>query len=325
MRNALRSALLLSTSFCFTNVAASAAGYTYEEISVPGALATIPVALSASGVVLGYWDDAEFNSHGFIYDAGTITSFDPTGAQSTYPTGINASGEVVGNYLDSSFAEADFTYSNGTFTTVTMPKSTATSLAGINDSGVLLGSAAVAGAQLVFADTNGKFKTIVSKNNPLPIAINASGSVAGYYEMQTGPSSFLYSGGVLKTLPITGVKSAIAYGMNDANSVVGAVTTTKNVARSFVYKGGKVTLFGVPGWTASYATAINNNGVIVGGVSNINGHSSGYVYNGTNFTFVSIAKATSQSATKINDAGQILGSYTDSTNVGKVFLATPKP
>jgi len=313
---------LFSTTLCVTNVVASAAGYTYTRIAVPGAIATLPVALNASGEVIGSWADTGHISHGFIYSKGKITSFDPPGSQTTLPAGINASGEIVGIYLNSSFEELGFTYSKGTFTDVAFPNAVATTLAGVDDNGVLLGSAMVSGIQVVFTDAKGKFATVARANFPSPTGINASGSVVGFYESSF--KSFLSVGGVLKTIPIPDVKSAVAYGINNGNNVVGSITANNDKQKSFVYQKGVLKTFDVPGWTSSFAAAVNNKGVVVGNVSNLRGQSSGYVYNGTSFSFVAIPKATSQGALKINDAGQILGSYTDSTNTKVAFLATPK-
>jgi len=324
MYKLLRSALMLSAALCATHVAASAAtrAYTYKRIAVPGAVETSAVALTESGDILGEYDDAEFNTHGFIYSNGTITTFDPPGAQDTYPAGINASGEIVGNYLNSSFQEIGFTYSNGTFTDVAISGATSTTVSGINDDGVVLGSASLPGVQEVYTDTNGTFATVVSTNSPLPTAINASGSVIGYYE--TGGKSWLSVGGMLKTIPIYDVRSATAYGINSSNAVVGSITANNYKQKSFIYQNGVLKTFDVPGWTSSFASSINSSGVTVGTVSNARGQSAGFIYNGTTFSFVSIPKARSQSALKINDAGQILGVFTDTTtNVGEIFLATP--
>jgi len=320
----LRSALLLTAALGLTHVAASAASYTYDRIFVPGAKATRPVALSASGVVLGTYDDSKYNIHGFIYKNGEFTTIDPPGSHGTYPAAINASGEIVGNYLNSSYVQTAFTYSNGTYTDVSMPGTAGTSLRGINDDGILMGFVPTSGSALVFTEANGKFTTILSQDGPTPIAINAARSVIGYFPSHGGYRGFLYAGGTLRAIPIRDVTSAIPYGLNDANTVVGSITAKNSKTKSFVYKNGKLMAFDVPGWTGSTAVSVNNKGVVVGTVGKP-GRLAGYVYNGTTFSFLSIPKSTGQHLWAINDAGQILGSFNDENDLAWDFLATPKP
>jgi probable HAF family extracellular repeat protein len=65
-----------------------------------------PVAITASGVVLGNSTDASGSSHPFVWKEGQRIDIGLYNGQSTTATAINASGTVVGN---------GFVWSNGSY------------------------------------------------------------------------------------------------------------------------------------------------------------------------------------------------------------------
>lgn len=120
---------------------------------------TVPLGLNDAGVITGMWADAAYLHHGFVRAAdGTIASFDAPNAgtdrgllQGTYAVGLNASGVVVGFYQD-----------------------TADQLHGFVRS--------AAGAITSFdASEAGSGETRLVPLGTLGVAINASGTVAGFY------------------------------------------------------------------------------------------------------------------------------------------------
>jgi uncharacterized membrane protein len=64
----------------------------------PGEIGTRPMAINATGEIVGFYDDTTTNvEHGFIRQTGgTIVSFDVPGATIINPMAINAFGEIVG-------------------------------------------------------------------------------------------------------------------------------------------------------------------------------------------------------------------------------------
>ena len=65
-----------------------------------------PVAVNDSGTIIGNYGDFYegsksfgLQSHAFIYNAGTFTTFDVPGAVATYVTAINDNGDIVGSYV----------------------------------------------------------------------------------------------------------------------------------------------------------------------------------------------------------------------------------
>jgi hypothetical protein len=61
--------------------------------------------------------------HGFLLDAGVVTTIDPPGATFTFPTGINNRGQVVGFYDDGGRG-LGFMRENGALTTPAVPPGT---------------------------------------------------------------------------------------------------------------------------------------------------------------------------------------------------------
>jgi len=68
---------------------------------VPGATDTVASSINSNGEVVGTYQDALTNSHGFIYSAGGFTTLDVPSATSTYISRNNANGQLIGTYLDS--------------------------------------------------------------------------------------------------------------------------------------------------------------------------------------------------------------------------------
>jgi probable HAF family extracellular repeat protein len=56
--------------------------------------------INDSGQIVGFYTDAQNNSHGFLLDQGSYTTLDAPGSTQTFAHGINASGQIVGAYDD---------------------------------------------------------------------------------------------------------------------------------------------------------------------------------------------------------------------------------
>ena len=189
--------------------------FTYTTISDPNKSdGTYATAVNDSGKVVGYYEDANGISQGFVYANGTFTTIsDPNATAGTFVTGINDSGQLVGYYtavtntpIPNGVAETSvnygFVYTNGTFTTIDNPNSGTfgTWLDGINNSGQILGYYQDAsGVNHGFVDTNGAFTTISDPNalsGPFVLqgpldgtfvnGFNDFGQVVGYYYLADG-------------------------------------------------------------------------------------------------------------------------------------------
>jgi len=71
-------------------------------LSFPGATVTEALGLNNLGQVVGFYNDAMGNPHGFIFSGGVFTSIDDTAAPATQTTinGINNFGQIVGFALE---------------------------------------------------------------------------------------------------------------------------------------------------------------------------------------------------------------------------------
>ncbi len=123
---------------------------------------TIPLSINTAGVIVGSYADANRVYHGFVRAAtGTITTFDAPGASTITGSGlirgtaaisVNTAGDITGFYVDASGVFHGFVRAaNGTITTFDAP-------------------GAIAGTV-----------TPLLLGGTIPVSINASGDIAGFY------------------------------------------------------------------------------------------------------------------------------------------------
>jgi hypothetical protein len=306
---------------------ASATTYNYQTITVPNSIQTDPVAINDSGTAAGQWYDSNYTGHGFVFSAGTVTTFDPPGAADTYVGGMNNKGDIVGTYLDSSYASHGFIRSaKGKFTTLDVPGSGFTGAAGINDKGVVVVAGQdTAGYQAIYTYAKGVFTLIIdNQQTPIATSINAEGSVAGYNSPPHAyETAFLYEKGTLTILPIE-YTFAASFGINKHNEVVGQAANG-GTEYGFIYSPkGNVKYIGPKGSTDSFNLGVNDLGVIAGVSYDSNENSVGYTYHSGKFSTLSVPGGSNASANAINNAGQVLGNYLDANSVVQTFLATPQ-
>jgi N-acetylneuraminic acid mutarotase len=289
---------------------------------------TIPLSINASGVVTGFYIDAQNTVHGFVRSAtGAITSFDVPGAGSarnrgTTPISINAAGTIVGDFTDDSAVFHGFIRAaNGSFTTFEAPG----------------------------AGSNGH-----SDEGTVPFAINAAGTVTGYYKGATGGAhgfvravsgaitSFdgpqvLGNGGYLGTNPTS---------IDAAGEIAGTYVDASLKRHAFVRSaGGTLVPFDAPGVDATPcgskgpsaifcgtgAVGINTSGSITGGYVDADGVMRGFLRlaNGTMNSFDAPDAGTSAGGVEgtagvgINDTGIIVGTYADPNNVFHGYVYSP--
>ena len=98
-------------------------------------------SINDHGLVVGFSNDKDGNSHGFLYQSGTVKTVDFRHAVSTQLLGVNNLGLAVGSYTDAKKATRGFVYDTNTkaFTAVSAPASASTVVNGINRLGWLVG------------------------------------------------------------------------------------------------------------------------------------------------------------------------------------------
>ncbi|MGC2786415.1 MAG: hypothetical protein WA397_21790 [Roseiarcus sp.] len=98
------------------------------------------LGVNNSGIAVGFYNDAEGNSHGYTLNSNTLTfsEFDVPGATSTTTTAINNLGWIAGTDVTGGVTEA-FIDKGGTFRLFAVPGAMSTSFFGLNDNGIAVG------------------------------------------------------------------------------------------------------------------------------------------------------------------------------------------
>jgi hypothetical protein len=284
---------------------AQAGSSTFTTIDVTGAgtgaqQGTAVTAVDAAGDIAGVYIDTNNALHCFVLPAGgSIANCDVSGAGSsvgegTFPTSINTSGTVAGSYVDASQISHGFVRAvNGTITKFDAPLASqvghrGTTVLSIDDSGVIVGTyttgtystTSVYGGFMRSADgttyttindpnegtgedANGK------KQGTTPVAMNASGVIAGYYiDSNSVQHGFVRSAsGTYTSIDPTGAGTCInqnngsnfggatASGIDVAGDVAGTYLDTSCVQHGFIRSAsGTIASFDVPGANSSPCT-----------------------------------------------------------------------
>jgi probable HAF family extracellular repeat protein len=317
---------VFATTACTT--ISHAQSYTFTTFAVDHAKQTDPVAINASGTVIGNFEAQTKQTHGFSYTAGKITKIVPPNATATFLTGINKAGTIVGGFIDTNGVRHGFIDQAGTFTTIDGPSAIATELAGINDSGTILGTSIDANGNLtIFTYANGTFTALPvnAAYGPDAVAIDDAGDVAGFYNAAPQhEAAWRYSNGVVTQMRYPkGAFYSQAMGITRGGVVFGQLAYTNSDEAGFIYKpSGRVVVTQVPGSTDSFLIGGNKKGTFVGASWNSAHLATAFVLQNGGFSNLTIPGATESHGLGINDAGTVLGDYTDSTGTHG-FVAVP--
>lgn len=165
-------------------------------------------------MIVGYYLDASFASHGFVRAAnGTVSTIDVPGAgtgffQGTVANAINQAGVITGSSVDANYGQHGFVRAaNGTFATFDPPNSSGTLPGAINPAGEITGNYFVpsggffgvfhgflrtANGTITTFDPPGSTTTFgFPNNNQVPVSINPAGVIAGTYSDANGEHGFV--------------------------------------------------------------------------------------------------------------------------------------
>lgn len=127
----------------FFVIPTSALAFTPATIDFPGARDTFAYGINPKGDVVGSYDDAGSNTHGFLLHGGTFTGIDFPGASFTVAFGISPQGDVVGYYIPIGgrclIDAHGFVLHQGIFTAIDFPGAARTQAFGINEQGDIVG------------------------------------------------------------------------------------------------------------------------------------------------------------------------------------------
>ena len=114
--------------------------------------------------------------------------------------------------------------------------------------------------------------------------VNDSGQIVGEYN--NANSSYELSGGGYTPIavPFAGALATFAYGINDADEIVGGWWDSNRDEHGFTLIGGTYTSFDYPGSEVSAAFGINSAGDIVGGYYDANGIPHAFLLSGGTYT-----------------------------------------
>lgn len=250
--------------------------FTIDTIDIPGALATSPQGINASGDVSGTYLDVTGRSHGFILHNGAITTIDFPGADNTDAHGIGPSGDIVGTHWNNGEeAVASHGYHRtiqGQFEDVHFPGHLYEIPQRILPDGRILGCRHD-------HDLMGSMRGII-------ITSTDSTETDMFASMNNGATP-------------------------DGSMVVGLYTnmmTTPSRTEAYVIANGEITPFVVPGSSLTTAWDVNPRGDIVGVFRDVRGLH-GYVRTDAGYTTISVPGASATRAFGINARGDVIGTF----------------
>lgn len=271
--------------------ATARAQYAFTTLDVPDGVATYADGNSV-GRIVGEFDDADGNTHGFIRSrGGAFTQFDVPGSSGyTSINGVNANGEMSGIYGTEDGRFHGYFWRNGKVTTL---------------------------------DPEGMDFSIAA-------FLNSKGQVVGFARKGTEPRhGFVWQDGrfTFIDVPEAGPRGTRPSGINARGDVVGAYydTVGNGHLRGFLLRRGEYTKINVPGTDDgfTYAQGINNGGVIVGYYAkNDDDLDHGFVLTKDGYTTVDVPGAYWTDIYSINTQGDIVGAFEDDAGVHG-FRGTP--
>ena len=361
---------------------------------------TIVFGVNASGAMTGTYSDQVYVGHGFVCAAGgtSCTSFDAPSAgsspstgsfQGTAGIGIDTAGDVVGIWFDSNNAYHGFFLQAGSTTPIDFddpnetnpPTSRGTFPMGINDNGQIVGTYStgsydtlslyhgflckLTGTTCTFTEIDDPSAGIGSvssyqKEGTVPMAINASGVVAGFYVDSSGNrhgfirsaagsyASFDAPGATTNTGKGGSFTGTIPMSIDAAGDVVGSYTDSSGLRHGFILPAGSTTAtpFNAPGanttsqsgtFDGTFPSRIDATGSYITGIyTDSSGLGHGFVYylpltdSGSFTAFTAPNQITSTSGIPIqggvlgvNASGTVVGFYLDSNEVSHGFEYAP--
>ena len=199
-----------------------------------------------------------------------------TGAKRIFPVGVSEANVIVGAYYDTAEVLHGFALKGKTVTTIDYPNAKHTACNHISPNGT---------------------------------------AIVGYYSVSGGPNTlgFLWKNKKFTNIPgPLGSIATDAYGINDADVIVGEYKDSSSAHHGFILKGGKYTILNVPGAVDTRATGINNHGdiVVVWDSKTTQGSS---LYKGKTYTPIDVPGSKASFAADISTSGDVVYFFADST------------
>jgi hypothetical protein len=253
-------------AFFFLIPCCAAESFSYQVISVPGAISTQANDINDSGEIVGQYELPNASGDlGFIYSGGKYTTISIPGAYDTQAFGISNNGTVVGIYEggvgQSTSLVNGFVYHDGQIAYVPTY-----ALWDINDAGKIIGIADGADCcsaySVVIDGQHVQTIMVPSRTGTYATGINDSGQIVGiYYYAGVNWSGFIKSGSVYTNVSIDG-HTTEPMRINNLGQIVGWYAGSSMTG--FFMDGENVSSFSIPGATRTLASGLNDEGMIVG-------------------------------------------------------------
>jgi hypothetical protein len=270
---------------------------TLTSIIVSGAHATLPSAINGSGTVVGFYQDANYVYHGFLYGAGGhFTTLNAPGAgwktayTGTYAFSINDAGQVTGNYVDNhQVYHGFFRDAFGNYTSFDPPGSVNTSGAFLNQTGEVAGNYKTSDGTShgYLRDASGNITTfdVIGANSygTYVSGINTTGEIAGEYGTTSGTTSCFWrdAAGVITTFVLPDLFKGIA-GIQDNGDIIGEEANDDGYVLGFRRSlTGSITSFSDPSAGHNQATnplAVSANGNMAGDYVDSSGITNAFIW-----------------------------------------------
>jgi probable HAF family extracellular repeat protein len=245
----------------------------------------------------------------------SVTDLGTAGGSSTVAFGINNSGIAVGWGETAAGDMNAFSFGGSMRNLAGLAGGTDTYAYGINSSGTSVGMSYVDG-QAHGEMWNGS-KTTDLGAGMVATGINDPGAVIG-----GNGNAFLLVNGVYRDLgTLPGGNWSTAYGINNADTVVGSGNLANGTFRGFVWTATKgIVELGTFGGNNSYANAINSSGEVVGEASLANGYDNAFLAVGAMMTDLGTLGGGNSYAYGINDSGTVVGYSTVADGDPNAFI-----
>lgn len=318
----------------------SAQSYAIADLgALPGNSTSKAYGLNNLGQAVGVSDSGA--AIATLFRNGTTTNMNTLNADVSVATCISGSSQAAGyNIFDSNPIFRAFLYGDGSMTDIQSDSlfPSGTQAHGINSSGMVVGQGWVTNDSFhAFLYAGGRMLDLGGGFQASASAINDAGQIVGN---GTTTGAFLYSNGKMVSLGVpAGANSSWANAINSTGSMIAGYLFFNGLAsHAGLYSNGSWTDLGAfPGAAGTSATGVNSSGQVVGTaifpVKSYHpfrpGKHVGFIHRNTklvdlNTLIPSSSSFTITDAIGINDSGQILCDATNSSNVARAVLLSPK-